>query len=115
MSGEERYEVLSKIFKMAWAFQARLAIKLSNLDNRAAFQAEIYKNIKPDTAKAIIAETCRPNHAMHNISALLNCLPIHFLRWNEIDKDIMTFRDTYVGCKSLFYFPVPVLRTHHID
>ena len=78
MSGEERYEVLSKIFKMAWAFQARLAIKLSNLDNRAAFQAEIYKNIDIETAKAVISATHCTNHAIHKISTLVNHLLIIF-------------------------------------
>ena len=91
LSGEERYEVLSRLVNMAWAYQISLARKWSNPDDEASFQTKLYKNINPDTAKANIAATCRPNHAMHNISILANRMPIHFLRRNDIDKDIMKF------------------------
>ena len=113
VSAEERDEALSRLAKMVWAFQRSLARQLSNPDDEAAFQAELYEKIDPETAKAIIAATHRPNRAMHEISTSVNRLPIHFLRRNEIDKDIMTFEDTCGGCERLFSSPVPVFYTRH--
>ena len=45
-----------------------LARQFSNPDNKAAFQAELYENIDPETAKAVIAATRCPNCDMHKIS-----------------------------------------------
>ena len=112
---EERDELLSRLVKIVWAFQRSLARQMSKPDNKASFQAGLYKNINPKTTKAIIAETRRPNFSMHNISTMVNCLPIHFLRRNNIDKDIMLFEDTFEGCERLLSSPVPVFYTHHND
>ena len=102
---------------MIWAFQRILAIQFSNPDNKAAFHAKLYKNIKPETATSIIAATHCPNFSMHEISTLFNSLSIYFLRRNDIDKDIMVFEDTWGGCECLFSSPVPVFytrRTSHL-
>ena len=90
-----------------------LARKLYNLDNEVKFQAELYKKIEPKNAKAIIEKTHLPNCAMHKISTLVNLLPIHCLRRNDIDKNIMTFEDKCGVYEFLFSSPVPVFYTHH--
>ena len=77
-SAEEIDEALSQLANMLWDFQRRLAGKWSNPDNNAAFQAKLYKNIDPDTAKAIIEGTHHPNRAMHKIITSANCLLINF-------------------------------------
>ena len=61
---------------MVWAFQRSLARQFSNPGDKAAFQAELYKNIDPETAKTIIEATCRPNGAMRDNITSVNCLPI---------------------------------------
>ena len=94
MRSEEIDEAFSWLVKMVWAFQRILAIQFSNPDNKAAFHAKLYKNIKPETATPIIAATHCPNFSMHEISTLFNSLSIYFLRRNDIDKDIMVFEDT---------------------
>ena len=65
--------------------------KFSNQDNEAAFQDNIYKNIDPDTARAIIEATHHTNFAIHMVSTSANRLTIHFLRRNDIYKDVLTF------------------------
>ena len=82
---------------------------------RGGVQAELYKKIDPETAKAIIAATYRPNRSIHGISTLVNNLPISFLIRNDIDKDILMFEDTCGGYERLFYSPIPVLYTRHTD
>ena len=74
--------MLSLFSKMVWAFQRSLAEKLSNQDNEAKLQVDLYKNINPDSSKTIIAATHRPNCAKHKISTLVNRLPLFFLRRN---------------------------------
>ena len=75
---EERDEALSRFSKMVWAFQRSLSRPFSNLDDKAEFQAKLYKNIDPKTAKAIIASTHCPNNDIHKISIFVTCLLIHF-------------------------------------
>ena len=94
MGAEERDEVLSQFSMIVWSFQRIPSVQSSNPDNRTEFQAKLYENIDPETDKAIVATTHRPNRAMHKIITLVNRLPVHFLIRNEIDKDIMTFEDT---------------------
>ena len=79
---EEIDEVFSRLSNMLWAFQRILAGKLSNWDDEAELQSKIYKNIFPETSKAVIVATHCPNHAMHNIITSVNRLPVHFLRRN---------------------------------
>ena len=76
---EERYEVLSLLVKMVCAFQKSLARQFSNLDDKSAFQSEIYEKIDPNPAKEIIEKTHRPNRTMYNISTSANRLPILIL------------------------------------
>ena len=78
-----------------------------------AFQAELYKNIDPETAKAIIAATHRPNRAMHEISTSVNHLTIYFLRRYEIENYIIMFEDTFRGCERLPSSPIPVFYNRH--
>ena len=78
MISEKRDEYLSEFPKMAWDFHRNLAVKLSNPDDKAVFQADLYKMIDPETSKAIISATHHSNHAMHAIGTLVNCLLIHF-------------------------------------
>ena len=73
------------------------------------FQDKLYKKIGPEPPKTIIESTNCPNCSMHEISTSVNCLPIHFLRRNDIDKYIMVFEDNCGGCKPLFYSHVIVL------
>ena len=98
---------------MVWKFQRSLSGNFSKPDEEVEVQAEPYKKIYPETSKVIIAANYRPNHAMHKISASINCLPIHILIRNDIDKGIMTFEDTCGGCKRLFTSPVTVFYTCH--
>ena len=91
-----------------------LSGQLSNPDD-TAFQAGLYKEIYPGTAKAIISEMHSHNLAMHEISTLVNNLPIHFLRNNEIYKYIIMFDDTCGGYECLFSFPVSIFHTRNSD
>ena len=78
MSDEERDKAFSLLAKMVWVFQRIISGQFSNLDNEAAFQADLYENIDPKNSKASIAETHYPNFSMHKISISVNCLSMHF-------------------------------------
>ena len=67
MSAEDIDEELSRLTKMVWDFQRSLSRQFSNLNDEAAFQAELYENIDPETAYAIIAATHIPNSSMHEV------------------------------------------------
>ena len=75
---EDIDEALSVLANMVWVFQRILSGQFSNLDDEAAFQAELYKNIYPETARGIIAATHRHNRVIRNISDR-----IHDSIWNK--------------------------------
>ena len=76
---------------MVWAFQRILSGKFYNPDDKAEFQAELYKNVDPKNAKAIISVNHRPNCSMNKIITSANRLTIHFLRRNDIYNSVLTF------------------------
>ena len=76
---------------MVWDFHRSLYGQLSKLEEEAAFQDNLYKNIEPKTAKAIIAATHHLNNAIHKIITLVNHMPMNILRRDDIDKYIMMF------------------------
>ena len=65
---EEKDEAFSRLGNALWAFKRSLDRQWYKLKNKAAFQAELYENIDPETAKAVIAATRCPNCDMHKIS-----------------------------------------------
>ena len=67
---------------MVWDFQRIIAGKISNLEDEAAFQADLYKNIDPRTAREIIAVTNHTNRDMQKISIPINLPNINILRSN---------------------------------
>ena len=94
MGAEHKYEELIWLAKMLWYFQRIISVQLSKTDDEATFRAYLYKNINPETAKAVIAATHGSNRDIHKISTSANRLSIHILRNNAIDKVIMAFEDT---------------------
>ena len=52
--------------------------QLSNPDDEAVFQDDLYKIIDPKTTKAIVAATHHPYSNMHEIVTSVDCLTIHF-------------------------------------
>ena len=97
---------------MAWAFQSILARIFSIPNNKAFFQADMYKKITPRNANAIIAASHCPNHVMHKISILVNHLPIHFMRRMILIRISLCLRiptentNVYYHLPFLYYTPV---------
>ena len=98
---------------MVWVFQRSLSEQLPNPNDETEFQSDLYKNIDPETAKSIIAETHCPNSTMHNISTLLNRIPVYFLISNDIDKDIIMLDYICGECEHLFSSPNRIFYTRH--
>ena len=112
VSAAEIDEVLSLLAKLVWYFYRILAGKLSNPDNKAEFQADLYEKMDPETAKYIISANHLPNRAMHELSTSVNHLPIFWIS-DKIDKSILIFEDTCVECKTLFYSTIPIFNTRN--
>ena len=77
-SAEQRDEALIPLFTMIWSVHMSLFRPFFNLDNKAALQAKLYKNIEHETANSIIAATHCPNLSIHDIITSVNWLPMHF-------------------------------------
>ena len=69
---------MSLLAKMVWDFHMILVGQLSNPDDEAVFQDDLYKIIDPKTTKAIVAATHHPYSNMHEIVTSVDCLTIHF-------------------------------------
>ena len=111
---EIRKESLRRLARAVWSFVRSLKRHLSNPDeDEEPFRAELYEKLPTEMADAIIAAVHRPNRAMFEISCAVNDLPMHFMRRNEIDKDVIIFEDTCGGSERLFSSPVPIFYTRH--
>ena len=78
MSAEEIDGYLSRLDNMIWDFQRSLSEIFPNPNDEGEFQSKLYKNIYPETVKAIIAETRQPSNVMHKIITSVDCLIINF-------------------------------------
>lgn len=110
---EKRKAALKRLARSVWSFVRSLKRHLSDPADEADFQAELYEKLPQEQADAIIAAVHRPNRAMFEISCAVNDLPMHFMRRNEIDKDVIIFEDTCGGSERLFSSPVPIFYTRH--
>jgi len=78
------------------------------------FIAELKSSrLTPEQADAIISATHRPNRALYDLSVAIEKLPMHFMRKNEINKNLSIFEDTLGGSERLLSSPVPLFYSRH--
>jgi predicted membrane chloride channel (bestrophin family) len=82
-------------------------------EDEPEFQRELRARLSPTQAEAIIAAAHRPNRALYDLSVAIDRLPMHFMRKNEINKNLSIFEDTLGGCERLLSSPVPLFYTRH--
>ena len=66
-----------------------------------------------EQANAIISAAHRPNRALYDLSVAIEKLPMHFMRKNEINKNLSIFEDTLGGSERLLSSPVPLFYSRH--
>lgn len=109
----KRREALARVARSTWAFARSQMRHISNPEDEEAYCREVRARLPPAQAEGLIAAVHRPNRAMLDLSVAVNALPMHFMRKNEIDKDIMLFGDTCGSNERLFSSPVPLFYTRH--
>jgi predicted membrane chloride channel (bestrophin family) len=77
------------------------------------FVAELKSRLTPEQADAIISAAHRPNRALYDLSVAIEKLPMHFMRKNEINKNLSIFEDTLGGSERLLSSPVPLFYSRH--
>jgi len=109
-----RAEHLRQVSLMTWAFVRSMKRHLSPpAEDEEAFVAEINARLSPEQAKGIISAAHRPNRALYDLSVAIDRLPMHFMRKNEINKNLSIFEDTLGGCERLLSSPVPLFYSRH--
>ncbi|KAL3806952.1 hypothetical protein ACHAXA_002236 [Cyclostephanos tholiformis] len=109
-----RAEDLRQVSLFTWAFVRSMKRHLSPPDeDEPAFCQELRARLSPTQAEAIIASAHRPNRALYDLSVAIDRLPMHFMRKNEINKNLSIFEDTLGGCERLLSSPVPLFYTRH--
>lgn len=110
----ERQYLLGQVSLMTWAFVRSMKRHLSPpAEDEEDFVAEINSRLNPEQADAIISATHRPNRALYDLSVAIEKLPMHFVRKNEINKNLSIFEDTLGGCERLLSSPVPLFYSRH--
>jgi len=111
---EKRAEDLRQVSLFTWAFVRSMKRHLSPIEeDEEAFKEEIRARLSPTQADAIIAANHRPNRALYDLSVAIDRLPMHFMRKNEINKNLSIFEDTLGGSERLLSSPVPLFYTRH--
>jgi predicted membrane chloride channel (bestrophin family) len=110
----KRAEDLRQVSLYTWAFVRSMKRHLSPpSEDEEAFVEELYARMAPEQAEAIISAAHRPNRALYDLSVVIDKLPMHFMRKNEINKNLSIFEDTLGGCERLLSSPVPLFYTRH--
>ena len=110
----KRAEDLRQVSLFTWAFVRSMKRHLSPPDeDEDDFIMEINARLSPSQAEAIASAAHRPNRALYDLSVAIDRLPMHFMRKNEINKNLSIFEDTLGGSERLLSSPVPLFYTRH--
>ena len=110
----ERQYLLGQVSLMTWAFVRSMKRHLSPVDeDEDAYVEEMKARLSPEQAEAIISANHRPNRALYDLSVAIDRLPMHFMRKNEINKNLSIFEDTLGGSERLLSSPVPLFYSRH--
>jgi putative membrane protein len=112
---KEREYLLGQVSLFTWAFVRSMKRHLSPPgEDEEDFIAELKSSrLTPEQADAIISATHRPNRALYDLSVAIEKLPMHFMRKNEINKNLSIFEDTLGGSERLLSSPVPLFYSRH--
>eukprot|EP00986_Skeletonema_menzelii_P002611 scaffold714_cov99-Skeletonema_menzelii.AAC.1 len=110
----EREYLLGQVSLFTWAFVRSMKRHLSPPDeDEEDYIAELKSRLTPEQADAIISAAHRPNRALYDLSVAIEKLPMHFMRKNEINKNLSIFEDTLGGSERLLSSPVPLFYSRH--
>jgi len=105
---------LQQISLCTWAFVRAMKRHLSPIpEDEEAFKEEVRARLSPEQAENLINANHRPNRALYDLSVAIENLPMHFVRKNEINKNLSIFEDTLGGCERLLSSPVPLFYSRH--
>jgi predicted membrane chloride channel (bestrophin family) len=112
---KEREYLLGQVSLFTWAFVRSMKRHLSPpAEDEEDYIAELKSSgLTPEQADAIISATHRPNRALYDLSVAIEKLPMHFMRKNEINKNLSIFEDTLGGSERLLSSPVPLFYSRH--
>jgi putative membrane protein len=109
-----RAEHLRQVSLCTWAFVRSMKRHLSPpAEDEDDFVAELNARLSPEQAQGIIKAAHRPNRALYDLSVAIDRLPMHFMRKNEINKNLSIFEDTLGGSERLLSSPVPLFYSRH--
>ena len=110
----QRQYLLGQVSLLTWAFVRSMKRHLSPPEeDEEDYIAELKSRLSPEQADAIISATHRPNRALYDLSVAIEKLPMHFMRKNEINKNLSIFEDTLGGSERLLSSPVPLFYSRH--
>ena len=112
---EERAYLLGQVSLFTWAFVRSMKRHLSPPEeDEEDYVAELKTSrLTDEQANAIISAAHRPNRALYDLSVAIEKLPMHFMRKNEINKNLSIFEDTLGGSERLLSSPVPLFYSRH--
>lgn len=111
---QKRAEDLKHVSLCTWAFVRSMKRHLSPpAEDEDAYLEEIRARLPPAQAEGLSSAAHRPNRALYDLSVAIDKLPMHFMRKNEINKNLSIFEDTLGGCERLLSSPVPLFYTRH--
>ncbi len=114
MGPEKRAADLRQVSLMTWAFVRSMHRHLSPPEeDEENYVRELNNRLSPSQAEAIAGAAHRPNRALYDLSVAIDRLPMHFMRKNEINKNLSIFEDTLGRCERLLSSPVPLFYTRH--
>ena len=111
---EEAKADLDRLALNTWAFVRSMKRHLSpEWEDEEAFQKELKEKLPAEQAQKILDAAHRPNRALQDLSTVIETLPMHFIRRDQIHRAATIFEDNLGSSERLLTSPIPVFYTRH--
>ena len=110
----QRQVHLKSVALGAWAYARAMKRHLSpDHADEVKFRSEVQQRLPAAQAAALIAAQHRPNRALQDLSAVIESLPLHFMRKDKLHASLTKFEDNLGSSERLLSSPVPLFYTRH--
>lgn len=107
-------EHLESLANAVWAFPRCLQRHLlGEREDDESFRQHILQHLSPEVAQNLIIARHKPTRALHDLTHVINALPLPFLRRVEMDKSAVALCEAMGVCDRIFASPVPRVYTRH--
>jgi putative membrane protein len=111
-AGAEGQQIVKDTGLACWAVLRSVQSHLRSPEQEeAGFSAHVRKTLDEETAEKLLSSKDRPFWAIHDLSAIIQKMPIDGGRVREMDKAIVSIMCSIESCTKSIRYPIPLVYT----